>query len=173
MLVSKRNWSVTLRSPSVVDVTSAVNKDLLDEIFSPILNLFWFNKTIPTEVTFGFSTTNPTALLSKPTICSPIIKSELLPLGPSYAVKTTVGKSGSPASLDSITANNLHASGTFKDILSSWTLVPNIELVVNPSFKLFVPIPEESKVDLLTTTTFASFNFLSLFNLKIWVFLKV
>ncbi len=34
-------------------------------------------------VVSGFSTTNPTALLPKPLIFSPIIKSELSPLGPS------------------------------------------------------------------------------------------
>ena len=35
-----------------------------------------------------------------------MIKSELFPLGPEYAVKTSDGKSASPLSFDSNTANN-------------------------------------------------------------------
>ena len=128
-----------------------------------MLKLFWFNKTTPTVFTFGFSTTKPTALLSKPISCSPTIKSELFPLGPEYAVRVTDGKSASPESFDSNTPNKEAASGTFKDILRSWTLVPNILLFVNPSFSVFVPIPDEAKVERLTLTTFASLTFLSLF----------
>ena len=83
MFEFKRYWFVIFRSPLAVAFTRAVIPDLSVLIFSPILKLFWFNKTIPNVVTFGFSTTNPTALLSNPVIFSPIIKSELFPLGPS------------------------------------------------------------------------------------------
>ena len=112
----------------MVAVTEAVTPDFSSLTFSPTSKTFWFKRTIPNVVTFGFSTTNPTALLVNPVIFSPIIKSELLPLGPSYAVKAKVGKSGSPASFDSMTASNWQASGMFKDILLSWTLVPNTSL---------------------------------------------
>ena len=83
MFEFKEYWFVIFRSPTVVALTRAVMFDLSVLIFSPILKLFWFNKTIPNVVTFGFSTTNPTALLANPVIFSPIIKSELFPLGPS------------------------------------------------------------------------------------------
>ena len=83
MFTFKEYWFVIFRSPAVVALTRAVTPDLSVLIFSPMLKLFWFNKTIPSVVTFGFSTTNPTALLSNPVIFSPTIKSELFPLGPS------------------------------------------------------------------------------------------
>ena len=57
-------------------------------------------------MTLGFSTTTATALLSNPVIFSPTIKSELLPLGPEYAVKVNDGKSASPESFYSNTPNN-------------------------------------------------------------------
>ena len=81
--VFKEYWFVILRSPSVVAVTEAVTPDFSALTFSPTSKVFWFYKTIPNVVTFGFSTTNPTALLANPVIFSPTIKSELLPLGPS------------------------------------------------------------------------------------------
>ena len=152
-----------LRSPLVADTTKAVTPDLLPLTFSEGLKLFWFNKTTPTELTVGFSTTNPTALLSKPMSCSPTIKSELFPLGPEYAVRSSDGRSASPESFDSNTANKEAASGTFRDILRSWTLVPNTLLFVKPSFNVFVPIPDEALVERVTLITFASFTFLSLF----------
>ena len=83
MFVFKEYSSVIFRSPSVVSLTIAVTPDLSALIFSPMLKLFWFNKTTPSVVTFGFSTTNPTASLANPVIFSPTIKSELFPLGPS------------------------------------------------------------------------------------------
>ena len=71
----------------------------------------------------------------------------------------TVGKSGSPLSLDSMTASNSTASGTFRDIFLSWTLVPNTLLEVKPSFKVLVPIPEAEELERLITIVFDSFNF--------------
>ena len=152
-----------LRSPEVVPVNNEVTPDLSALTVSPTLNVFWFKKTTPTAVALGFSTTTATALLSNPVNFSPTIKSELFPLGPEYAVKTSDGKSASPLSFDSNTANNWHASGTFNEILRSWTLVPNTLLNVKPSFKLLVPIPDEDNVERVILITFASFNFLSLF----------
>ena len=146
----------------MVAVTEAVIPDFSVLIFSPTSNVFWFKRTIPNVVTFGFSTTNPTALLANPVIFSPIIKSELFPLGPSYAVKVKAGRSGSPASFDSMTASNSIASATFNEIFLSWTLVPNTLLEVNPSFKLFVPIPDADSTDRLITITFDSFTFFCL-----------
>ena len=83
MFEFKEYWFVIFRSPAVVAPTRAVIPDLSALIFSPILKAFWFYKTIPSVVTFGFSTTNPTVLLVNPVIFSPTIKSELFPLGPS------------------------------------------------------------------------------------------
>ena len=151
-----------MRSPSVVAVTRAVIPDFSVLIFSPTSKTFWFNKTIPNVVTFGFSTTKPTALLANPVIFSPTTKSELFPLGPSYAVNVIAGRLGSPALFDSITASNSQTSGTFKDILLSWTLVPNIVLDVKPSFNVFVPMPEADRLDRLTTNTLESCNFFCL-----------
>ena len=161
--VFRRYWFVILRSPEVVAVSKEVTPDLSALTVSPMLNVFWFNRTIPSVVTFGFSTTTATALLSNPVIFSPTIKSELFPLGPEYAVRVNDGKSASPESFDSNTANNWTASGTFNEILRSWTLVPNTLLNVKPSFKVLVPIPDAAKVERLILITFASFNFLSLF----------
>ena len=111
--VFRRYWFVILRSPEVVAVSKEVTPDLSALTVSPMLNVFWFNKTIPSVVTFGFSTTTATALLSNPVIFSPTIKSELFPLGPEYAVRVNDGKSALPESFDSNTANNWTASGTF------------------------------------------------------------
>ena len=83
MFEFKEYWFVIFRSPVVVAFTRAVIPDLSALIFSPILKVFWFKKTIPIVVTFGFSTTRATVLLSNPVIFSPTIKSELFPLGPS------------------------------------------------------------------------------------------
>ena len=49
--------------------------------------------------------------------------------------------------------NILTTSGTFKDIISSWTLVPKGKLpCVNPSFNVVPPIPEALLDDLVITT---------------------
>ena len=73
-----------------------------------------------------------------------------------------VGRSGSPLSFDSITATKSQTSGRLREILLSWTLVPNTLLVVKPSFNVFVPIPEAAKDDPLTTNTLESCNFFCL-----------
>ena len=61
-----------------------------------------------------------------------------------------------------MTASNSTASGTFKVIFLSWTLVPNTSLEVKPSFKLLVPIPEAEELERLITIVFDSFNFFCL-----------
>ena len=157
----------------MVTVTEAVTPDFVVLTISPTLNLFWFKKTIPSVVVFGFSTTKATALLFKPVIFSPTIKSELLPLGPEYAVAVNDGKSASPLSFDSMTANNWQASATFNDIFLSWTLVPKTLLCVKPSFKLFVPIPEDFNVERFTINTFDSCYFFKfIFNFMLKTFWK-
>ena len=86
-----------------------------------------------------------------PTNLSPIIKSLVFELGPSKDPILILGASGSSKSSDSKTPNILTTSGTFKDINSSWTLVPKAKLPwVNPSFKVVPPIPEAELDDLIT-----------------------
>ena len=70
------------------------------------------------------STTEEIAPLSKPVNCSPRIKSWFVPFCPESPLYVSDGKSGSELSLDSKTPNSWAASGTFKHIFSSWTLVP-------------------------------------------------
>ena len=61
-----------------------------------------------------------------------------------------------------MTASNSTASGTFRDIFLSWTLVPNTSLWVKPSFNVLVPIPEAEELDRLIIIVFDSFNFFCL-----------
>ena len=129
---------------------------------SPTSKSFSFKFTIPTASVPDFSITATTVLLLRPVSFSPIIKSALLEFGPEKPLKVIDGKSGSDVSFDSKTPNNWAASGTFKLIFSSWTLVPKTLLNDNPSFSVFVPIPEDVNVDLFKIKTFASFNFFCL-----------
>ena len=60
------------------------------------------------------------------------------------------GHSGSSVLDDSKIPNILTTSGTFKDIIWSWTLVPKAKFPwVNPSFKVVPPIPEAELDDLI------------------------
>ena len=61
-----------------------------------------------------------------------------------------------------MTASNSTASGTFRDIFLSWTLVPNTLLEVKPSFKVLVPIPEAEELERSIIIVFDSFNFFCL-----------
>ena len=64
-----------------------------------------------------------------------------------------LGESGSFRSFDSKIPNILTTSGTFRDIISSWTLVPKGKLPkVNPSFNVVPPIPEDELDDFEITT---------------------
>ena len=61
----------------------------------------------------------------EPTILSPTIKSVVLLVGLLIPVSVIFGADGLDVSTDSKTPNMFKTSGTFNDILSSWTLVPN------------------------------------------------
>ena len=65
-----------------------------------------------------------TAPVVLPVIFSPIIISEVFPVDPVIEERTKVGADGSEVSTDSYTAWIAITSGVFKEILSSWTLVP-------------------------------------------------
>ena len=85
-----------------------------------------------------------------PTNLSPMIKSLVFELGPSKDPILILGASGSSKLSDSKTPNILTTSGTFKDITSSWTLVPKAKFPwVNPSFNVVPPIPEAVLDDLI------------------------
>ena len=104
--------------------TVAVTPDFDPLTVSPIKKFSSFRLTTPTEVVPDLSTTETIASVSKPVSCSPRIKSWFDEFGPENPLNVSDGKSGSEVSLDSKTPNNWTASGTFRHIFSSWTLVP-------------------------------------------------
>ena len=81
-----------------------------------------------------------------------------------------LGHSASFKSSDSKIPNILTTSGTFKDIKSSWTLVPKAKLPwVNPSFNVVPPIPEAVLDDLIISIfsdTFLIFFFATKLDLR-------
>ena len=152
-------------------VTVAVTPDFEPLTTSPISRSSSFKFTTPTLSVPDFSITPTTAPSSNPINFSPIMRSALVPDGPSNPVKVKDGKSGSLLSLDSNTPNNWTASGTFKLIFVSWTLVPKALWKVKPSLEVLVPTPDEVSEDLSIIKTFASFNFFCL--LTVFVFRTV
>ena len=72
---------------------------------------------------------------------SPLIRSELLALGPSKLVNVRDGIVGSALVEDSYTARTLTTSAVSKDISLSWTLFPYAWVKVNPSL-IEVDTPE-------------------------------
>ena len=115
-----------------------------------------------------FSATIAIAPLLCPTICSPNINSSVVVDALVIEAKTAVGAEASSIVDDSNIPWISIISGVFKDMTSSWTLVPQAKLPYsNPSFKVVEPIPETLVpeppiVDLSTTivlTLFLIFSF--------------
>ena len=99
-----------------------------------------------------------------------MIKSLVFKLGPSNEPKEILGHSGSSKLLDSKIPYISLTSGTFKDNISSWTLVPKAKLPCDkPSFNVVPPIPEALLVDFEITTfsdTFLIFVFDDILDLR-------
>ena len=102
---------------------------------------------------------------------SPINKSPVLAVELLIDDNVALGKTGTLESLDSNTPCNFITSGAFKEISSSWTLVPKTSLNVKPSFNVVVPIPDVEFAD--PTTVKVLIFFISLIFSLTLIFLKV
>ena len=111
-----------------------------------------------------FDTTLAVAPLSSPTTSSPWIA---LVNDVDLFINVIFGKDGLLVVFDSNIAWTLKTSGTFKDISSSWTLVPYTSLVVKPSPRVFWPVPDPLNWDLLIVIV------LHLDNVFFWVAILV
>ena len=124
----------------------AVIPDSLNAICSSNSNVLSFSYTKSNCVPLTILTTLATAPEEDPINVSPIIA---LFVNVSLWDETTIeGKSGFAVSFDSNIPKISRASGTFKEIVSSWTLVPYTALNVSPSLKVVDPIPAPAFWDL-------------------------
>ena len=108
-------------SPKVFEETIASSVDSFPTISSPTENWIVFKYTYSNLSVFTFLTMIATAPEFCPSIYSPTTKFWLIFGFPEIS---KVGNAGSNVLLDSYTARTLTASGIFKLIILSWTLVP-------------------------------------------------
>ena len=142
-----------LDDPTLTIVTIAVTLESLNLTTSLGSNTALFKYTNPTPISLFLVKYTPTAPLDWPTNLSPIIKSLVFELGPSIDPIFKLGDSASFKSFDSKIPNIFTTSGTFNDIILSWTLVPKAKLPkVNPSFKVSPPVPDDESTDLIIST---------------------
>ena len=142
--------------------TPPVIEDSWNTTVSPSINLKLFlGRYLITEVSL-ISANTATAPLVCPTINSPMVISPVEALGPFNWVKDI---SGAPK-LSSVkfTSDVSYiewiwiTSGTFKEIRSSWSLVPKGYCPYdNPSFIVVEPIPDDGFIDLSTTNVLTLF----------------